>query len=337
MMRESGPVKLRWALGGTQASRTLATVGVSPVGNPALGLVARFATVVNLETISTCNARCVFCPHPLNNKNANPQYMDEQLFRKIIDECVQYAELREICFGLMNEPMMDRLLLERIAYVRRARGARPLPVIVVITNGALLTPSKLDDMLDNPPDGIKVSVHGLEKETYERAMVGLNFDKTMRNLEYLAERLRNRSRPRVMISTVYTDDVARQGYETMRRFWAEKGFAFTLINVENRAGTLMDRMAALTSQRWTVRDWCKRPLKQLNILPNGDVVLCCADWRGEVIVGNARTQSLYEIWHGEVLNHYRARLRAGEVADLRPCNRCMQAEIVIDGRAFRNF
>lgn len=297
--------------------------------------VPRFPRTINLETISTCNAKCVFCPHPLLNKNADLQLMSDGLFRKIIDECAEYEETREICFALQNEPLMDRDLFRRIRYVRQTMGDRPL--VVVITNGSLLSPGRIEEMLKDPPDILKISFQGTDKETYEREMVGLRFERTMQNLNLLARRLGQDPGPAVMVSSVATDPVAEAGYEPVRRFWAEKGFDFTLINPENRAGTLTEQMRHLSSKQWRVRSWCSRPQKQMNILPTGNVVLCCADWRGEVIAGNAAWQTLHEIWHGEVLNRYRRQLQLGDVADLSPCNQCMQADIVMDGQAVRNF
>jgi len=38
----------------------------------------------------------------------------------------------------------------------------------------------------------------------------------------------------------------------------------------------------------------------MHILYNGDVVLCCMDWKREVILGNIREESLYNIWNSEI-------------------------------------
>src|SRR5690606_4706570 len=102
------------------------------------------------------------------------------------------------------------------------------------------------------------------------------------------------------------------------------------INVENRAGLLFEEALSYSNNKWRIRNWCQRPSKQLSILPTGDVVLCCAVWKGEVVLGNVKQQTLYEIWHGETINYYRDKLKKGDLKDLSPCNNCMQADIVID-------
>lgn len=37
----------------------------------------------------------------------------------------------------------------------------------------------------------------------------------------------------------------------------------------------------------------------IHILYNWDIILCCMDWRREVILGNVKTKNAYEIWNGE--------------------------------------
>jgi len=35
----------------------------------------------------------------------------------------------------------------------------------------------------------------------------------------------------------------------------------------------------------------------IHILFNGDVVLCCMDWKRKVVLGNVRSQSIEKIWN----------------------------------------
>jgi radical SAM protein with 4Fe4S-binding SPASM domain len=56
---------------------------------------------------------------------------------------------------------------------------------------------------------------------------------------------------------------------------------------------------------------------------DGDVTTCCLDEHLENKVGNLRTQSLAEVWHGEVMNRWRVAHVEGRFEDSGPlCTRC---------------
>ncbi len=68
----------------------------------------------------------------------------------------------------------------------------------------------------------------------------------------------------------------------------------------------------------------------IHILFNGDVVLCCMDWRREVILGNLHQQTIREIWNGEAYNNVRQIIRGSKKgpSDF-PCYKCEDAKIDI--------
>lgn len=297
--------------------------------------ISEFPRYISIETTSACNSKCTFCPHPLLNKNNNLQVIEDQLFQKIIQECKNYKDLEMITLSFQNEPLLDPQLFARINYVREITKGKVK--ICIVTNGFLLTTSRLDKLCENPPDIMKISIYGIDKKTYEDTMIGLNFDVTMNNISNLVERTKELNKPEIQINVVYTEEMAKVGYEKLKSFWKDKGLKLHLINVENRAGTLSDEAKHFSNEKWRVRSWCQRPFKQLSVFPSGDVVLCCADWKGEVILGNVYKQSLHQIWHCDLINYYRQKLKTGKIENLKPCNNCMQADIVIDGQSIVEF
>jgi len=69
---------------------------------------------------------------------------------------------------------------------------------------------------------------------------------------------------------------------------------------------------------------CYLPFYKLFMDWNGDILLCCEDWRKitkDILKFNINTHSIKEIWLSEVLNKYRTRLKEGD-RSLSPCNRC---------------
>ncbi len=50
---------------------------------------------------------------------------------------------------------------------------------------------------------------------------------------------------------------------------------------------------------------CELPFYQMNVLFNGDAIVCCHDWKRATVVGNVKTSSLKSIWNSERMNGIR--------------------------------
>ena len=70
-----------------------------------------------------------------------------------------------------------------------------------------------------------------------------------------------------------------------------------------------------------LRPPCYRPIREMNVRWDGKVTLCREDWRGEVCMGDLRTQSLHEIFYSPEFRAARRRAHDG-LRDLRPCSAC---------------
>ena len=72
------------------------------------------------------------------------------------------------------------------------------------------------------------------------------------------------------------------------------------------------------------KHFCSYPWRQLAILVDGQATACCVDAEGEICLGNAKTQTVEEIWNGPVLE----RIRAGFWDDLKAVDsKCATCEI----------
>jgi len=66
---------------------------------------------------------------------------------------------------------------------------------------------------------------------------------------------------------------------------------------------------------------CYIPFYKGLIRENGDVGLCCQDWKNVVRAGNINDGNLSDIWLSDTLNMYRKRLVSGD-RGYSPCNSC---------------
>lgn len=66
---------------------------------------------------------------------------------------------------------------------------------------------------------------------------------------------------------------------------------------------------------------CAKTFRELSVRWNGDVSICCSDWRGIVKAGNIHEIPIAEIWSGDVFGAARRKLIKGQ-RDFGPCDGC---------------
>ncbi len=278
-----------------------------------------FPRVVQIQTKSGCNARCVFCPNSIVGPKLTHGEMDWELFTKVTDEITRHPVAR-ISPYLMNEPLMDRNLGKKIRYL--AERKRPDTIIKINSNGALLDEEMGEQPIESGLDRINFSVHGIRKETYESQMVGLKLEKVLENIDQFLElkKRKGASKPRVRVTMVRTKAIEEELPEIMA-YWKARGVRVNVRPLENRA---LKEIAAkdLNPKKWKPFSFCNRLFEQAYILYNGDVVLCCVDWERTTILGNLWEQSLEEIWNSPQYQEIRRRYLAGELKGLL-CQRCL--------------
>ena len=100
-------------------------------------LTPSFPQVIQVQTQYGCNARCTFCPMG-REQNQIRGRMDDVTYARVVDQAVE-GGAKVLSPYLQNDPLVDREIDQRVAYVVERRGARVFPKTKLITNGALLT------------------------------------------------------------------------------------------------------------------------------------------------------------------------------------------------------
>jgi MoaA/NifB/PqqE/SkfB family radical SAM enzyme len=282
--------------------------------------VPAFPKTVQLETQSGCNADCVFCDYGVSYPKQPKGKIDWALFVKIVDECARHR-VRRFSPYLTNEPFADKELLERLKYVNQKM---PWCKVVVTTNAHYLVREKVDEILalEKPLHAIYISFQGIEKQGFEATMRGnMSFERTLANVNYLVERVQKEEhkRPEIWITMVDTQLIdARKALA----YWKARGVKAKYTTLENRGGNVVQIDRLQKSTEMSYYSTCTRLMKQMYIHFNGDVVLCCVDNSRKVVFGNAREQSLYEIWNGPKAVEHRRRFLEHQFEGLPLCGTC---------------
>ncbi|MCL5269765.1 MAG: radical SAM protein [bacterium] len=282
-----------------------------------------------IQTVTGCNANCIFCPNKKTERTIQPGLlMDMSLFRSIVDQCVDWGVMRFSPY-LMNESMLDPRLPERIAYITRRK--HPGQFSKINSHGGLLTERMAKGLLDAGLDRLNFSVQGLDPGIYQQTM-NLPLRKTLDNIDRFLElkRTGGYKRPRVRVCMLVTKYIEPQ-IPAIKAYWGERGVIVNFNALENRGNHKAIQANSIASRRMRPFNWCNRLFDQIYILQDGRMVMCCADWEQTAVMGDARRESLRDIWQGSRYDGLRRRFLLGDVKGT-ICDGCTKDSIGADDR-----
>jgi len=111
-------------------------------------------TSTNIETYGYCNRKCDFCFNSDRFSNREVGRMDENIWRKIVDELASVNFAGRISPHFYGEPLLDKRLPDLIAY---ARKKCPFSYIKFGSNGDMLTEQLLLKLIKSGLDRISVT------------------------------------------------------------------------------------------------------------------------------------------------------------------------------------
>jgi pyruvate-formate lyase-activating enzyme len=250
--------------------------------------------VVSLETLTTCNQRCYFCPVSIAPRE--DEMMAEPLFESILDQLTAFrSTLDGVFLQNYNEPTIDPRFVE---LCKRLHDAG-LPV-AVLTNASGLTPAKIDQLV--AMGGLRflcVNLSTLDAEQYKQDRGADHTKAVLRNVDYMRD-LPVAQQMRIIV--LGKGDAAHHAnFEEVSRRYAGSRFEVQLHHVQDRAGWLDVGIKALEKvERLAGCDLVgSRPLQHLHITPAGKAVLCCQDYDENYVVGDLTRNSIVEVLEGD--------------------------------------
>lgn len=280
-----------------------------------------FPRAIQFQTSSFCNARCAFCGYTHHHKDLEQGVITDELFKKIADECCSHY-MGRISPYLMNEPLMDKKIAERIAYITKHK--KVCTKTKINSNGALLSEDMSRGLIDSGLDQLWISVNGYSKETYNDSM-NLDIDQTLGNVDKFLElrTQKGKKRPKLIITTIRTSLVEPE-IEYAKKYWSTRDVTFKTHALDNRSGVDINWLQPADKQGKAPqrRKNCDLFLKQAYIIYNGDMVLCCHDWKRTVKLGNVGEKSIKEIWNSKYFIELIYQHLAQDFTNMELCRTC---------------
>ncbi len=252
-------------------------------------------TRIQIQTVSWCNRSCVFCP---SGKFPVPHtFMSIEIFERVMTQ-LQALDFRgRVSPYLMNEPLLDKRLPDLIA-VTRARC--PGSWIAINTNGDALSARLAHRLFDAGLNCLDVNAY--DSPDQHAAHVQLATEVTAQRQDvtcrtgYLDPSFDDLTLPRTT-KIFHCRDMSD---------WEPRFHAAEVIpHLTNRAGNVPQTHPIPAP----LALGCERPFQQMYINYRGEAVLCCNDWRFDVVMGDTAVSPLAEIWMNDAYHTYRRHLQ----------------------------
>ncbi|MBI4647272.1 MAG: radical SAM protein [Bacteroidia bacterium] len=253
-----------------------------------------FPKEVIIETSSFCNLKCIMCPYPMLKRQKG--VMDFKIFKKIADEIMTEAPSTNLWAAIMGEPLMKWDSLKVMLNYAKEIG---LENINLNTNSTYLTESVTEELLNISVSKLLVSLDSYSKSTYDKIRKGGDFNQVQKNIEYFLKRKEQKglSNPDVIMQFIIMDYNEHE-IEEFKKFWLKKG---AIVKVRLKLGWGNYTMAEDLDKAKIKRDFpCPWLLRTISIHWNGKFAQCDADYEGQYFPGDIRTQSIKEVWQGEL-------------------------------------
>jgi radical SAM protein with 4Fe4S-binding SPASM domain len=248
-----------------------------------------FPINVIVETSSFCNLKCSICPNPFMKREKGNMSFD--VFKKVADELPQETTL---WLALLGEPLMNpNQLIDMVYYAKRIG----LKDVRLNTNGLLLTERISAELVDAGLDYVLISVDAFEPSTYKKIRIGGNLRKLVENVDNLIS-IRNKSQLKVVVQFIVMEENEEE-VEFFKDFWLEAGAIVKIRPKLSWGNTIEAKNLNLEQKDRTYP--CPWLARTVSIQWTGRLAQCDFDYEGEYSPGDIRTQSIKEIWDGEIL------------------------------------
>jgi len=290
----------------------------------------RVPFIINVDPSDMCNFQCKFCPtgcRKLMKETPGRSHgnMDFELYRKIIDNICEFERpIKVLRLYKDGEPLLNPRLTEMVAY---AKGKECSERIDTTTNAVLLNPRLNNELIAAGLDRINISVEGVNVRQYmEFSKYKIDFQQFVANIRHLYE---NKKQCEIIVKIngdMLSDDNKNRFYEIfgdiadgvyiehVMACWPE--FNFKGVKVNQEYGIYGQEIKEVMV--------CPYVFYSFSINSDGTASTCFLDWARKLIIGDARTQKVRDIWNGENLRKFQELFLRRERKAHPVCGNCGQ-------------
>jgi len=254
-------------------------------------IVSPYPLLVDLELASICNLKCPMC-YTISKEfkeNVNTTRMEFELFKKVIDE-IAY-KVPAIRLSLRGEATLNKNFVECIKYAK-AKGVKE---VSTLTHGFKLTIPFFEQITKAGIDWITISIDGVG-ETYNKIRKPLKFDDLLSKIKAIKKYKDENGlkRPVIKVQGIWPaikEDPTKY-YETFAPLVDQVAFNPLIDYLWN---DIKDQKEIPYISNFS----CPQQYQRMVIGADGLVMKCANDEENKEVMGDVKTQTVHEIWHGE--------------------------------------
>lgn len=274
--------------------------------------VSDYPLHVDIELASVCNLQCPMCYtiSPEFKAKVNTKLMDFDLFTRLVDQCAA-GNVYSIRLSFRGESFLHKRILECLRYAKQ----KGIKEVSTLTNGLRLDEEMFKEMMEAGMDWITISFDGLG-ETYEQIRRPAKYERAVEKIANYAKIKADAGRVKPVIKV---QSILPAIEKDPQAFYD----VFAPITDMVSANPLIDFLQSKKDMPKIENFACPQIYQRLVVGADGLCMMCANDEEGKIIVGDANTQSIHEIWHGKEMSRVREiHRRCAGAKELSACAEC---------------
>ena len=291
---------------------------------------SNFPDVIRIEPTGKCNFKCIHCPTGTDPNNRSILKIDD--FDFFVNQIVSVCGVpRVVVLYHGGEPLLNKNIYHFILKLKKIGVQK----IVITTNASLLTRENAQRLIESGIDEVKISLDGDSIDENDRIRVKGDFKECAKNIKVLLEESQKLNKNiNVIISNVRilnkneldsfislkSNNIPPPRY-LLKYFDNEKNM-LTFRSIPTMVWPGFEKFGEMFKVKGTEKKptYCSNLFETFTILTNGDVVVCCYDLRGEVILGNIYQDNALDIWNNSKYTKIREDFKKSIYNDF--CSKC---------------
>ena len=290
---------------------------------------SRTPVIYNVETTNACNMKCEMCPRT-TMMTRKIEALDQEVFTHVVEQITPHSEeewktweafVQEKYEIAPNEMSENHFFLYIIPKVIQLHGygdplldKRMADRVKLLSDKGFATyfscnPANIDipknlEMFENGLNYIKYSIETVDDFLHKKIRgTASNFSGSYQKiLQLLEKKEKHGYKTNIIITTLDLHGFnQREEFEKLKK--AFEGLDLYIYLKSQDQQWYQNVNGGTDSVHWS--EFCQHPWMSMTVKSNGEVVMCMEDFNNEIILGDAREESLYDIWNGEKYHQFR--------------------------------
>ena len=285
--------------------------------------------IYNIETTNACNMHCVMCPRT-KMMTRNIETMNKDLFFRIIEQLNPHdindwkkwekyvLEKYKIPFNAMSENHFFLYIIPKVIQLHGYGDPlldKNIPLYIKLLkekgfssyfscNPANIDINKTIEMFEEGLDYIKYSIESVDDDIHKEIRGNAsNFSECYKKIIQLLEiKEKNNFDTSIVITML---DLHRKKqileFKKLKEAFSDLD-VYIYFKSEDQQWYRKDYHGT-ESIHWS--EYCKHPWMSMTVKSNGEAAMCMEDFNNEIILGDTKEDTLYDIWNGKRYNIFR--------------------------------